>query len=34
LGANLLLWAYVGMLLVVIAVLVRRARGDHDEARP
>jgi len=34
LGANLLLWAYVGMLLVVIAVLVRRARGDHHEARP
>ena len=27
LGANLLLWAYAGMLLVVIAVLVRRNRG-------
>jgi hypothetical protein len=35
LAANLLLWAYVGMLLVVIAVLVRRARGDQpaDSAR-
>jgi hypothetical protein len=30
LAADLVLWAYVGMLLVVIAVLVRRARGDHD----
>jgi len=27
LGTNLLLWAYAGMLLVVIAVLVRRYRG-------
>lgn len=27
LGANLLLWAYAGMLLMVIAVLVRRDRG-------
>jgi hypothetical protein len=27
LAANLLLWAYAGMLLVVIAVLVRRRRG-------
>jgi hypothetical protein len=34
LAANLLLWAYVGMLLVVIAVLIRRARGDRREARP
>lgn len=34
LGGNVLLWAYVGMLLVVIAVLVRRARGDRHEARP
>jgi hypothetical protein len=30
LSANLLLWAYVGMLLVVIAVLVRRARSARD----
>jgi hypothetical protein len=29
LGADLLFWAYVGMLLVVVAVLVRRARGDR-----
>lgn len=29
LGANLLLWAYAGMLLVVIAVLVRRGRADR-----
>jgi hypothetical protein len=33
LGANLLLWAYVGMLLVVVAVLARR-RGHRGEARP
>jgi hypothetical protein len=33
LAADLVLWAYAGMLLVVIAVLVRRARGGHDEPR-
>jgi hypothetical protein len=33
-AADLVLWAYAGMLLVVIAVLVRRARGDHDVRRP
>lgn len=35
LGANLLLWAYVGMLLVAIAVLVQRVRGGQraDSAR-
>jgi hypothetical protein len=35
LAANLLLWAYVGMLLVVIVVLLRRSRGDQgaDSAR-
>jgi hypothetical protein len=33
LGANLLLWSYAGLLLVVVAVLVRRSRGGHDEAR-
>jgi flagellar biosynthesis protein FliP len=27
--ANLVLWAYAGLLLVVIGVLVRRARGDQ-----
>ncbi|MGX6602420.1 hypothetical protein ACWKSP_09840 [Micromonosporaceae bacterium Da 78-11] len=31
--ANLVLWAYAGMLLVVIAVLVQRARRGHDEPR-
>jgi hypothetical protein len=31
-GGNLLLWAYGGMLLVVIAVLVRRARSNDDES--
>jgi hypothetical protein len=31
---DLVLWAYAGMLLVVIAVLVRRARRDQDERRP
>ena len=31
LGGNLLLWAYGGMLLVVIAVLVRRARSDRRQ---
>ena len=34
LSADVLLWAYTGLLLVVIAVLVRRARSDHDEPRP
>ncbi|GIM95719.1 hypothetical protein [Paractinoplanes toevensis] len=29
LTANVVLWAYAGLLLVVIGVLVRRARGDH-----
>jgi len=29
LAADLVLWAYAGMVLVVIAVLVRRARRDH-----
>lgn len=29
LSVNLLVWAYAGMLLVVIGVLVRRARGDR-----
>lgn len=29
LSANLLLWAYAGMLVVVIAVLVRRNRSNH-----
>jgi hypothetical protein len=35
LAANLLLWAYVGMLLVAITVLVQRTRGGHraDSAR-
>ena len=33
LGANLLLWAYVGMLLVVIVVLVGRFRGDRHVTR-
>jgi hypothetical protein len=30
LAGNLLVFAYAGLLLVVIVVLVRRARGDHD----
>jgi hypothetical protein len=30
---DLVLWAYAGMLLVVIAVLVRRARRDQDGRR-
>jgi hypothetical protein len=30
-SADALLWAYAGLLLVVVAVLVRRARSDHDE---
>jgi hypothetical protein len=34
LTGDLLLWAYVGLLLVVIAVLVRRARSDHREPLP
>jgi hypothetical protein len=34
LSGNLLLWSYLGMLCVVIAVLVRRDRRDPGEARP
>jgi hypothetical protein len=33
LAGDLLIFAYAGLLLVVIVVLVRRARGDHDGAR-
>ncbi|GIF24489.1 hypothetical protein BJ973_007968 [Actinoplanes tereljensis] len=29
LATNVLIWAYAGMLLVVIGVLVRRTRSDH-----
>jgi hypothetical protein len=34
LATDLVLWAYAGMVLVVIAVLVRRARRDRGEPRP
>ena len=34
LATDLVLWAYAGMLLVVIGVLVRRALGDHGVPRP
>lgn len=33
LATDLVLWAYAGMLLVVIVVLVRRGRGDHGVPR-
>lgn len=33
LSANLLVWAYAGLVVVVIAVLVRRARGDRSGLR-
>jgi hypothetical protein len=33
LAANVLLWAYAGMLVVVVAVLVRRARRKHEAPR-